>query len=433
MKLFLPIFLIAFLVRLIPFSYVAYNNPEGLILFDSEGYLNLAENINTHQIFSRANSTQQLTPDISRTPIFPLFLSGIKIFSNSNIVICFILVLIGSINAILTFKLCLLAFNNQKIARLAALLVAIDIPSIYFSSVIMTETLFSTLLVLGIFLFMKREITTWNYLLSGFIFSLAILCRPIAIFLPLLLLTIMLARTETLKKIAIFLFATYFLAGLWSYRNYKTFDTFQLSSIGAINLYFHTSASINAEIKNITTHEAQANLKTQLQQARNWTGENYEIKHMIAYCYQNSLETIKNHPLLFLKQSFIGAVYFFAKPIRNYLDLYFGVAKKSYSDIGEKKIQANVWYKFISQTSSLTIILVFIQIVFNLIILLGLIYYLIKNLNNTSIQLFLGVIFYFVVTSMITEVDGRFRVPVMPFIAILGSLGLYSFMCKRSS
>jgi 4-amino-4-deoxy-L-arabinose transferase-like glycosyltransferase len=430
MTLGIKILLIAFFLRIIPFSYVAVNNPQGFLLFDSYGYLNIADNLLDHQIFSRANKIEKLTPDISRTPIFPIFLSVLKTIYDSNLFIAFVILLVGCFNALLTYKLCLLIFNNHKIAFISAMLLAIDIPSIYFSSIILTETIF-TFLLLCVTIYFVRYLTykrTKLILITGVLSSILILCRPIAIFIPLILLIILIIKKTPIKYSVLFISSAYILVFGWMGRNYNTFNTFSLSSISSINFYFYTNASIVAEVNNITTNEAQGALKKELERAFDWQEKATDIVLMIDYCNTQSIKSIVNHPLIFTKQTSKGLLFFFIKPIRNYLDTFIGINKEKYSSVLQKKQSNPILQKLLNDTSKLTLILIFLQLIFTLLIGIGVVITLLKVDLNIQLITILALIFYFAITSSITEVDGRFRVPVLPLLAILTSTGIYRIM-----
>lgn len=420
------ILIIAFLLRAIPFVYVANFNPNGVLLFDSYNYLQIADNLINHNIFSASGEGYQLIHDIRRTPTFPIFIVGLKKISNKLIWIASIILLIGSINVLLVYKICNLIFNQQKLKYLATFLVAIDIPSIYFSGVIMTESVFTFLLLISIYLFiiaLKNE-KIILFILSGLILSVAILCRPIAILLPIIFSIFLFFKTKKIKPVVLFFVSSFFLVYGWMNRNKEYFNTYQLSSISSINLYFHTSASILSEAENISTEKAQLKLREKFNASHKWNGDERDIVPMINYFQNESIKMIINHPSIFIKQYLIGSVYFYVKPIRNYIDSYFGINAKEYSKVAEKSIQNNLLNKLFNETSLLTLILVIIQLIFSAILILGIILSFKQIISNSIYILFLLIIIYFTLTSSITEVDGRFRLPALPFLAILSSISI---------
>ena len=431
MKTIYKVLLLGFILRLIPFVYVAIAHPEGLLSFDSYGYLNIAENLIEHQTFSKSPAGEPILADISRTPVFPLLLTLLKFFSDNVIWLGGILLLIGSVNVWLTFKIADILIANKRMVLLATILMAIDIPSIFFSSIILTETLFTCLLLLLLLLTIQKDIDLKRSILIGFMMSMVILCRPIAVFLPLLFIIYLIWKQKSWKIVGSFLFSSYLLVTLWAYRNYTHFEMFTVSNISTANFYFHTSASLIAETENLPTYKVQHQLSDELMSAEEWTGDPVkDMKPMIAYANKASYKYITEHPWLFAKQYTIGLIYFFTKPIRNYIDYYLGFTKR-YSALAEKKLQSDIFKKVISNTSFTAIILVIFQLVCSLIICLGVLFYVIKSKREKEFLFLLGIILYFAFTSSITEVDGRFRIPMVPLLAILGALGWSKMILSR--
>jgi hypothetical protein len=148
---------------------------------------------------------------------------------------------------------------------------------------------------------------------------------------------------------------------------------------------------------------------------------------MLQYCNERSVEIISKHPGIFIKQWAIGVGYFFLKPMRGYIDNFLGLNKQDYSVVSEKKWSGNLINNLKSKTSSLTQVLVVIQFCLLLLIVIAGSYGFIKSMRNIEVWLIVLLVFYFATTSSITEVDARFRIPVVPFLGVLASLGVYSW------
>lgn len=426
MKQIYKVLLLGLIVRLIPLIYIAFTNPDGVLFFDSFGYLNLADNLMEHGVFSKAYGDLPLIPDISRTPVFPLFLAGLKLISHNVIWISIVLLIVGALNVLLTYKLAINFVNKDKIALLAALLVALDIPSILFSSIVLSETLFTFLLLLGLLQFSRYEVSMKNVLFGGVIFSLMILCRPIGIFVPIVIILWLLIRKISIKKVAVLALCSYFLVLVWGIRNYAHFQVFTISSVPSINLYFFVASSIKADAENISNNEASSILMSELTNSYRWQNDESDAIPLLTYCKEKGLTYVKNHPLIFLKHSAVGVVYFFGKPIRNYIDVYLGIEREANSAAFETNIGRDPMNKLMTQTSSLTLALVIVQLLFSLLIAVGTLFAFLKYDQKKRLVLYLAVIAGFAILSTIGEVDGRFRIPVLPLLAIIAAIGFSS-------
>ncbi|MCB9224585.1 MAG: glycosyltransferase family 39 protein [Crocinitomicaceae bacterium] len=427
----IKIFIFGFILRLIPFLYVSIYHPEGVLFYDSYSYLNIADNLIDHQVFSQAADGQSLIPDIARTPVFPFLLVLLKLISGNILWISFVLLLVGSLNVLLTYKIALQVTVNEKIALISACLVAVDIPSIFFSSIILTETVFTTLLLLMIYFLIKKELNLKWALLVGLFMSLLILCRPIAIYLPVAISLFFLWKRKALKSTITFMVSSYFLVAFWSVRNYQEFNTINLSSVSSTNLYMHTSASIIVETSGISHFEAQQQLRSEFRTEFNGQDRSKEMGSMIRFCNRKAIGYIFEHPVIFVKQYTIGLIYFFIKPIRHYIDGYLGTSTVFYSAVAEKNVSSDAWIKLKKETSLLTIILVIIQLLFIGFMLIGILVSVLRSGWNKELILFMVILAYFALLSSITDVDGRFRIPVVPFMAVLAMVGWSKLMSKK--
>jgi hypothetical protein len=416
------ILIIGFILRLIPFVYVSFYNPDGLLGYDSYGYWNIADNLIEHQVFSQAVPGQDLVPDIFRTPTFPILLLVIKFFANSVYWVSFVLLLFGSISVLLTYRLASLFTDNLKVVALSAFLVAIDIPSIFFSSIVLTETVFTTLLLWILYLFFKQEMNMKRALLIGLLLSVLVLCRPIALYLPLLFVVYLIRNKVGLKPLLSFVFASYFLIGAWMYRNYAHFDMFSLTTVGTTNLYFQSSAALLVDAEDLSPQQASDKLWSDLHAEKDWQHTAEEVKPMAHFFREKSWEYISKYPLTFTKHCGIGVIYFFYKPIRGYIDNYLGF-NNSYNPVSKKNVSTEALKVLKDQTSLLAIILVVVQLVLMFFMTSGIAVGLLKPAWKKEVFFLLFVVGYFAILSAFSEVDGRFRIPVIPLIAIVSTYG----------
>lgn len=173
----------------------------------------------------------------ARTPIYPIFISAIySVFGQHPWVVLLFQIFISIGSILLVYKIARLWFN-EKIALLAAGLMAIDPYGILYTQNLLTETIFVFLLLLGIYcalkLYHEQKLTLG--VLSGIILALATLTRPISFYFPLILLFIFILapQLKLRKRIGLIsLFGLLYLGGIgvWCLHNYQQYGHFKISS-----------------------------------------------------------------------------------------------------------------------------------------------------------------------------------------------------------
>jgi hypothetical protein len=148
-------------------------------------------------------------------------------------------------------------FHDEKAALASAALYAIEPLSIFFSSQILTETLFTSVLMLFLYLFSRYLKTNLLVFLLGAACALAtgVYVRPAAYFLPVLVGLFLTVRALTnrpgtkrlMRHVLIFVATSMLLIGAWQTRNYITTGYTGFSSQYVEGLYFYTVPQIMVE------------------------------------------------------------------------------------------------------------------------------------------------------------------------------------------
>ena len=212
---------------------------------DASEYLDLADSIRLNHEYS-----YQGQPTRMRPPLYPLFLAGIQGLFGTNLrfIQAAQVVLIAA--TLVVFYLLVGRVFGNKVAVVAAFLLSLYVPFTVRAALVMSEVLFIFLLFLALYLVISaiQEHKVKYYVAAGAILGLASLTRPIAVFLPLILipLLIMVTRQQigprfALKQSALFL-STFLLVLLpWGIRNGATLGEFTpLPSSGGVNLWVAT-------------------------------------------------------------------------------------------------------------------------------------------------------------------------------------------------
>lgn len=197
-------------------------NTLGIFLSQGKGYVNASGE-----------------PTAYRPPIYPLFLCSIYYTVGYN------LLLVRLIQAFMGAGICVFVYLiakrifDEKVAILSAISCCIYPPLVVDVSQIMSETLFTFFLILGIWLTITRE-GSGNLFLTGLIFSLALLTRPFLIFfLPLLCFWMILRhKYDSPKKIVILIAGILIILMPWTIRNYYKLHAFvPFANVGGLTLY----------------------------------------------------------------------------------------------------------------------------------------------------------------------------------------------------
>lgn len=230
---------------------------------DSREYLAIAANLRQGRGFSQADQPPY-EPDFLRTPVYPVVLALLP--AASTVVpsgassmpalvrqATLLNVLIG-LGTLVGVALLILRRYGATAALWTAGLLATDLTSLTFHTLVLTETLFTALVCVAVVILTSpRPLTAWRAAASGLWMGAAVLCRPIALLLaPALLPLFLLRRREAgwaaVARVYIICNVVAALcAGAWVVRNVAEFGEASLTSVGGVNLYLHRAAYVEAE------------------------------------------------------------------------------------------------------------------------------------------------------------------------------------------
>lgn len=226
-KTIITLSLLVVLAFFLRWQYIINTKFDNPLRADAHEYAVIAENLATAHVFSlTANPADSGNP--ARPPGYPIFLAGIRLLSSSFLsfywTTLFIQCLLGAATVAITYGLARYAMSRPW-AILTALLTAFSPHMIVMSAYLLTECLFTFLLMAGITLLVKacRDDTPEIFALAGFSLGLAIFVRPpLGIFPLLAAAVIYLCRRQdgekrkTTKVIALFLLASFMVPASWS-------------------------------------------------------------------------------------------------------------------------------------------------------------------------------------------------------------------------
>ncbi len=370
-KHLLLIFGIALFLRCILFGVVLWSGVEVSLTTDGTGYLQLAENIIEHSTFSRTAGGETLVSDSNRTPTYPVFIALFQLLGGGITWVLIAQILVSSLSCVFTSKIATRLFPNNGFAWLSGLLLTIDVPSIVSTNLVLTETLFTFLILLSFYLiFRKEKPSALLFAIAGLLFGASALCRPIGILLPFVLLGF--GQKLGWKNTTTLCIATALAVAPWFIRNTVVFGRPFSSTISEINLLLHTGASIRSEREQKSTLEVQQEIMLELEKAHKWQGNESDIIPFMDYCRTEGWKEIQKSPLIFAKQSLVAFISFLVKPERGFIKQLTG-ANPSHNDAltGRSKMDSNgMLNRFFQESNRVTLTLVFVQLLVHLFVLI---------------------------------------------------------------
>ena len=160
---------------------------------DAGSYVNYANNLVNYSTFSKSSGTSLPKPDSYWAPGYPAFIAASmiaanKLDTNSYLLVMYSQVALGVLISVLTLLLGQL-FLSKTWSILAAVLVTFSPHLISMGGYLLTETLFSFLLLAAIysFSFAFADGKWWIFAVSGLFFGLSYLVNPVMFFTPILI------------------------------------------------------------------------------------------------------------------------------------------------------------------------------------------------------------------------------------------------------
>ena len=366
---------------------------------DSADYLTLSRDLDA--LVSKSNAHFSLS--LLRTPVYPLYLAAARTITGSSFIGPLILqVLVGVGVVYVTYRLGLNLYG-RRVALLAAVILAIDPLSIVYSSVVLTEVLFTFFLVCSVLLLWRPNANRWmRGLASGLLLGVATLTRPVSLYLSILMAIgyLILERKRLRQAVAVvlsFLIGFGLITGGWIVRNDVMGGVATISTVEAYNVLYYRAEGALAEGQNLPLSKARSDVSNQLRaklpphptpaqvdRAEESLGRTIILNNPVGY----AKEVLKGGGRLVLGpggDAFVEATAGHAKDeVDAYGDLYLAVLYTL--------VVVGLWSAWRGH-----------------------------RLRNCLLPLI--VIFYLAIVSSGLEAYSRFRVPIMPFLALLAGAG----------
>jgi 4-amino-4-deoxy-L-arabinose transferase-like glycosyltransferase len=428
----------ALTMRLATLAVMYRSDPACVIVIDSHSYMNPARALVKLGRYAPSIERSDV-PEVTRTPGYPLFLAAhYALFGERNWLPVVVQSLVGMLTLWLTFVLANRIFGRRA-AWLSVVLVVVNLETFLASELLLTETLFTCLTMC--FVGAAARLVTaddqpapvgWAWA-AGLALAAATLFRPITYYLLLpgivatALLHPALRRTPGRVALACCAIALPFvlLVGGWQVRNYISAGRAELSQIQSTNLLLWRAAGIVAMRDGISLEQAQELLRKQA-----GDGPALSQKERAERFAGLGARILRENPVLALRTSAMGLARMVLVPGETDLMQFLGFPV---SETGPARDLAGMplsqWR--VKWLGRFPVHLVFFLVgAAYLVVLYGAaLVGMVVAVRSRGPQLrvhalLVMVLLYFALVSAGPEAYPRFRVPVIPLIAIYAGAGL---------
>lgn len=413
----ISIFAISLTIRLIWWSVAHFYGAYTFTTHDSAQYLQLAHNLLHHGEFSQSLSAP-FYPDVVRTPGYPLWLVLFGWMNSPTGVIALVQSVIGALVPVVVAKTALAL--KLRLTGWAGLLLALDAALVVFTPLVLTDGVFTLVFALWFHLLVTAR-SGYGWMTAALLAGVLVLIRPSGLALPLATLVWAIVRIGWKPLSAGVGLLALLLPFGWMLRNYSAQNTFTLSTIGPNTLYLFHAAAVKAQGEQRSFNAVQSAMIEDLNQRFDWANDPNAISDFLAYCKHASIGIYRQYPIAAAKVTASNLVAFIAKPPRGYFDDALGL-KKGYDPVTgfQADESQGIAQRLMAKTSSVTIALsgyqFALQVLQTVLFALGM-----RSLwrINRRLSLFVAALFaYFWLSSAITQTDARFRLPVLPLMAV---------------
>jgi len=407
------------------------SNPQGVFeSSDSHEYHQLAVNLLRHGSFSQSLSAP-LEPETIRTPAYPFLLSGLyHVVGIRPHAVVAIQTALSVVTMLAGCRIASLLFGSRA-GLLTAIFLALDPVSLYYSQVMLTETMFGTALTLSLLgmVYATRYPSLLYPCCAGICLALATYTRPTGYYLGILLpvmLFLAIRRSKGWRPA----FASAALMGLlfaatvggWQLRNYISTGSAQFSQAKNQYLFIAKAAAIIAMRDGISLQEAQQRLAQELAASHPPELPLSSQTQLLESQGRFAQAVIAAHPVLLVRTTLQGTAANLLGPSN--LAHLFGSDNVALREAFLRLDFARFPLRdLITVLSSWTSGLLFLGVLYTGVwILLKH-----KGIGNGDIAVLVLTAAYVILVSSGPEAYSRFRMPVMPIFCVLAAGG---YLCR---
>ncbi len=291
---------------------------------DAQHYVLLGENFWSRGVYSR-QAEPPFKPDIVRTPVYPLLAGGLNVLFRSILPLYILQAILATATALLVYSIGA-RLLGRRVALLAGLLYGSDLMLAMLNFEAMSETLFLFLWTLSIWLWVR---TIWSkgrlalsfpvHGLIGLLLGLAILTRPMGLYLPIVFLLIEMVLLFVRKQLSALLMplttvaVAYVAIFPWIVRNEALYGVPRLTIVDSVNLAYFAGAGVYQAKFGISREEAQARIAADYDlvphvMTNNFWLANQDVATMDSQLRKAAWDILARNPVAALRSTVIGIV-----------------------------------------------------------------------------------------------------------------------------
>jgi len=463
----LVVVLLALAARLALLAVIHHRDPMAFSYVDTEDYLGPARALRTLGTYA-PSPDRPGEAEIVRAPGYPLLMAAtFALFGEERWAVS----AVGALLATATALVLLFGLGRhfgEKAAAWGAVLLCLDAGSLGRSLDLLSETLFTLLLVLALLALCsavsRGAVRPGPALLAGLLTGAAVLVRPILLYFPLAAaaaLAVVAARRAAgaaarLLPLAAFLAPVLLLAGGWIVRNGLAAGAFVMTPVAGHQLLHRRAAAVDARARGVSLTRAQEELGIREAFFR-WRGPSSERELFGARRYaevfpatarlsaaeldrlwtRRALEIFREHPLGTVRMLGEGAAMLLFSPPPVILAAKWGLLRPSeelfrlWSDQELGRFAARLREESPRVLAAAAAAVVQLAVV-HALALAGLLVHR-RRAAPAVHAVLVGTLLYLVATSSGTDaLDDRFRVPLMPVVCLYAGASLAAIPSRPS-
>ncbi|HEX6948904.1 MAG TPA: glycosyltransferase family 39 protein [Nitrospira sp.] len=413
---------------------MAYN-PEGVFeSTDSQEYHQLALNIVRYGSFSRSLSPP-LEPETIRTPAYPVLLSGLyQVVGIRPHGVVAIQIALSLLTVLAGYRIASLLFGARA-GLLTAIFLTLDPVSLYYSQVMLTETLFGAALTLAL-LWMahgSRDPSFSYPCWAGICLALATYTRPTGYYLGMLFPVVFFVATRhahgwrrALASAVLMWLLFAVPVGAWQIHNYLSTGSAEFSQAKNQYLLIAKAAAIVAKRDGLSLEEAQHRLAEQHAASLPLDFPRSSPAHLLESQGKFAQAIVVAHPVLLVRTTLQGTAANLLGPSN--LAHLFGAdnvaLRKAFLQQDFVRFPVRDWVITLASWTWGSLLLVVLYA--GVVVLLTH-----RGLWNADVALLVLTAAYVILVSSGPEAYSRFRMPVMPIFCVLAAGGYLYRMESR--
>ncbi len=431
------IVVLSFVVKIVVFILISGNNSEQFLANDSQLYLSSARTLVSAGRYS-VSPDQINIPNALRPPGYSFFLAANFLLFGENIKLVIFNQIIISLLSLGMIYCIGWKLWNKGLGQVAAALLAFDIVSFTYVFFILSETLFVFILLIflsvGVSWLTTNEKMELRMVQGGILLGLVTLIRPITEYLYFLMLVgiaVVLIKENANKKLILwgcllFSLSYFVLVGSWRLRNYAVTGHSQLGQIEGISILYFRAAAVIAEKENISLDESRVLIGAQ----NVWEKSLLEPEAGWGYQWKKEgLEILLANPIQVAVVTAKGLFSLFSSPgDGHFISFVTGnkVNETPLGDLAGLSFETFMRKWLFNQTAGFVIFAFAVGYLLTIYITAGLgFFYSLKQVNLSATIFLGGVLLYFILVTAGPEATARLRIPIMPLLALYGSVGAY--------